>query len=89
MLPMAMYGLNSAMQFGMNANFTAIDQGKGKSREADFEAAFAKIAESMGPEETQTSYIEEPDERVAEIEEKFKNATLNTGEDDKDLNFQR
>jgi len=87
--PMAMYGLNAPMQYGMNANFTAIDQGKGKSREADFEAAFAKIAESMGPEETQTSRIEEADEMVAEIEEKLKNATLSAGEDEKGLNFQR
>ena len=72
----------------MNTNFTAVDQGKGKAREADFEAAFAKIAESMGPEQTQTSRIEEADERVAEIEERLKNATLNA-EDEKDPDFQK
>lgn len=88
-MPMAMYGLNSPMQYGMNANFTAVDQGKGKAREADFEAAFAKIAESMGPEETQTSHIEEADERLAEIEEKLKSATLNAGEVEEDVDFQR
>lgn len=73
----------------MGANFTAVDQGKGKAREVDFEAAFAKIAESIVAEETQTSRIEEANERVAEIEEKLKNATLNAGEDEKDLDFQR
>ncbi|KIM45315.1 hypothetical protein M413DRAFT_441996 [Hebeloma cylindrosporum] len=87
-MPVAMYGLSSPMQYGINANFTAVDHGKGKAREADFEAAFAKIAESLGPEETQTSRIEEVDERVTEIEEKLKNATLNAGEDE-DLNFQK
>ena len=86
---MAMYGLNSPMQYGLNANFTAVDQGKGKAREADFEAAFAKIAESLGPEETQASRIEEVDATVTEIEEKLKNATLNAGQDEEDLNFQK
>lgn len=88
-MPMAMYGLNSPMQYGINANFTAVDQGKGKAREADFEAAFAKIVESMGPEETQTSHIEEVDEGLAGIEEKLKSATLNSGEVEEDVNFQR
>jgi hypothetical protein len=43
----------------------------------------------MGPEETQTSHIEEVDERLAEIEEKLKSATLNAGEVEEDVDFQR
>lgn len=60
----------------MNANVTVSDQGKGKAREADFEAAFAQIAESFGPKEAQTSRIEEVDDTVATLEEALKNATL-------------
>lgn len=79
---MGMYGLNGpTMQYGMNPNITIADQGKGKAREADFEAAFAQIAESLGPKEAQTSRIEEVDDTVAALEEALKNATLKAEED--------
>jgi hypothetical protein len=48
-------------------------KGKGKSREADFEAAFSQAASFMTP---QASRIVEVEDGVTDIEEAFKSATL-------------
>ena len=61
---------------GFPADYAStLSQGKGKAREADFEAAFAEFAA-----ETQTSRIEEVGE-VSEIEEALKNASLREGDE--------
>ncbi|KAF8973077.1 hypothetical protein BDZ97DRAFT_1900894 [Flammula alnicola] len=93
-MPMGMYGMGMnapSMQYGTAANFTAVDQGKGKAREADFEAAFAQIVESLGPAEAQSSRIEEVDDDITTIEEALKNASLKAGEEDGEhsLDFQK
>jgi hypothetical protein len=83
-----MLGMSNGMFYGTNGNFNIMDQGKGKgkSREADFEAAFAQITASL---QEQTSRIEEvkddvdgitsniertklDDEKVSESETGFK-----------------
>ncbi|KDR75164.1 hypothetical protein GALMADRAFT_249106 [Galerina marginata CBS 339.88] len=85
-----MYGMSApSMNYGINANITVADQGKGKGREADFEAAFAQIVDSLGSAETQTSRIEEVDDGVTHIEEALKNASLKAEEDGEGLDFQR
>ncbi|XP_006460776.1 hypothetical protein AGABI2DRAFT_142912 [Agaricus bisporus var. bisporus H97] len=65
MSPMGMYGnsmpmlgRSNGMFYGMNGDFNIMEQGKGKgkSREADFEAAFAQVTASL---QEQTSRIEE------------------------------
>lgn len=82
-MPMGMYGMNApSMQYPMNSNFIVADQGKGKAREADFEAAFAQIVESLGTTESQTSRIEEVDDSVTEIQDALKNVSLKAGEVD-------
>ncbi|KAF9050007.1 peroxisome targeting signal receptor [Panaeolus papilionaceus] len=61
---MGMYGMASPMPYG-GIQAPAADIGKGKAREADFEAAFAKVLESLSLEDSkpaQTSRIEEVDE---------------------------
>ena len=70
---------------GFPADYAStLSQGKGKAREADFEAAFAEFAA-----ETQTSRIEEVDE-VSAIEEALKNASLREGDEaDGQLEFQK
>lgn len=70
---------------GFSAEYAnTLSQGKGKAREADFEAAFAEFAA-----ETQTSRIEEVDD-VSAIEEALKNASLKEGDEaDGPLDFQK
>lgn len=67
---MPMYGMSSGMAYGMYPNNLATtDQGKGKgkSREADFEAAFAQVAASL---QRQTPQIEEVKDDLSEALEK-------------------
>ena len=52
----------------MNMNTTSLDKGKGKGREIDFEAAFAEVAQNMGPSEAETARIVELDD-TANLEE--------------------
>lgn len=52
-----------------------LGKGKGKSREADFEAAFAQAAAFL-PQESATSQIVEVDDGVSEIDEAFKSTSL-------------
>ncbi|KAJ2930263.1 hypothetical protein H1R20_g6840, partial [Candolleomyces eurysporus] len=70
--PMAsgMYGMG--MQYGYNPGMQMLDKGKGKSREADFEAAFAQIAASF----PQESSGKEQEDGVEKLEESLKNASL-------------
>ncbi|KAF8894083.1 peroxisome targeting signal receptor [Infundibulicybe gibba] len=78
-MPMGMYG-GGMHQMGLNV---AIDQGKGKgkSREADFEAAFAQVAASLTPQ-TETSRIVEVEDGITDIEEALKNISLKAEENE-------
>lgn len=87
-MPMGMYTMSPpAMQYG--SNFSIVNQGKGKGREADFEAAFAQVAASLGPIETQTSRVEEVDAGVTDIEDALKNVSLNSEEEEDGTDFKR
>jgi len=89
-MPMGMYGVNPTVQYGVHASFNQqLDQGKGKGKQVDFEAAFAQIAESFGPAETQTSRIEEVDDSIANIEEALKNASLKAETEESGMDFQK
>lgn len=80
-MPMGMYAMGApTMQYGRNTNFSIVNQGKGKGREADFEAAFAQVAASLDPMETQTARIEEVNDSMADIEDALKNVSLNPEE---------
>lgn len=84
-MSMGMYGMNmnSSMYQGVNAGYDiSADQskGKGKSREADFEAAFAQVAASLSSAQAETSRIVEVEDGVNDIEEALKNASLKSGE---------
>lgn len=84
------------MAYGMNMGSNALQsynvvsdsvKGKGKGREADFEAAFAQAAASLSSAQTEKSRIVEVDAGVTDIEEALKSTNL----DDKvkDINFKR
>ncbi len=70
-----MYGMSGGMAYGMYPNIAIADQGKGKgkSREADFEAAYAQVAASL---QGQTSHIEEIKDDVADLNEAMEKAKL-------------
>ncbi|KIK67167.1 hypothetical protein GYMLUDRAFT_69359 [Collybiopsis luxurians FD-317 M1] len=59
-----------------SAPITDLGKGKGKSREADFEAAFAQAAASIPPQESTSSRIVEVDDGVTDLDEAFKSTTL-------------
>ncbi|KAJ7079093.1 hypothetical protein B0H15DRAFT_520923 [Mycena belliarum] len=69
MMPMGMYGSGMAQAFPAQMN------GKGKSREADFEAAFAQIAAAHPQTESQTARIEEVDDATG-LEKTLAGTTL-------------
>ncbi|KAJ7163573.1 hypothetical protein C8R43DRAFT_990111 [Mycena crocata] len=74
-MSMGMYGPGMAQQaFPMQMN------GKGKSREADFEAAFAQIAAAHPQTQTETARIEEVDDGVAQLGEALDKAKLDDPE---------
>jgi hypothetical protein len=80
-MPMGMYGMNMgpSMFQSVNANHhVSSDQAtsKGKSRESDFEAAFAQVAASLPPVQSESLRIVEVDDSVTDIEEALKNANL-------------
>lgn len=82
-MPVTMYGANSVAHHGLNANFNVVgSKGKGKSREADFEAAFAQIAASLSPAQAEVSGLVEIEDAVTNIEESLKNVSLNVSESD-------
>ena len=86
---MGMYATRPpAIQYGSNSNFS-INQGKGKGREADFEAVFAQVAASLGPIEAQTSRVESVDNSVADIEDALKKTSLHSEEEDDETHFRK
>lgn len=74
-MPMSMYGMSMNSNMGMfqqgNIGDTEQGKGKGKLKQADFEAAFAAF-----DQQPETSGIVEVDDSVTNIEEAMKNATL-------------
>lgn len=82
-MSMGMYGMNGmnmgpAFQGGYAGYDTA--KGKGKSREADFEAAFAQLDASISTQ-AETSRIVEVDDSVTDIEEALKATSIEPGTD--------
>ncbi|ESK96620.1 peroxisome targeting signal receptor [Moniliophthora roreri MCA 2997] len=73
-----MYGGGFPVIQNFNGEF--LDKGKGKSREADFEAAFDQYAASLTPTEKEQSHIVELKNDVSAIEEALKSASLGEGE---------
>lgn len=83
-MQMGMGGLG-AITADYTSTLNQASQGKGKAREADFEAAFAQFAA-----ETQTSRIEEVSDEVSAMEEALKNVSLKEGDEaEGPLDFQR
>ncbi|EDR11864.1 uncharacterized protein LACBIDRAFT_313746 [Laccaria bicolor S238N-H82] len=82
-MPVTMYGANNVAHYGLSANFNVVEgKGKGKSREADFEAAFAQIAASLTPAQADVSGFVEIEDEATDIEESLKNVSLNVSESD-------
>lgn len=77
------------MQYGGNPNFNIVNQGKGKSKEADFEAAFAQVAASLSPIEAQTSRVEEVDDGIPDIENTLKNVSFKPEVEEDETDFSR
>jgi len=72
-VPMNMYSSPMSMN---NMNATAsLDKGKGKSREIDFEAAFAEVTKNLGPSEAETARIVELDD-TADLAEALGSTSL-------------
>jgi hypothetical protein len=89
-IPMGIYSMSPpTMQYGSNSNFNIVNQGKGKGREADFEAAFAQVAASLSPIETQTSRVEEIDDSITDIEETLKNVSFKSDVEEDETDFSR
>lgn len=86
--PFSMYqtGMMPNMyQAGMQGNYGAPlvqDKGKGKSREADFENAFARITESFAQKEEERSRIVEVDDSLNEIEAALQDTHLKDATED-------
>jgi hypothetical protein len=85
---MGAYGMGMAgsmyPQFAPTAAATLQqDKGKGKSRDADFEAAFAQVAASL-PQAQATAHIVEvtDEEKVDEVAESLRKSTLEDAQDD-------
>lgn len=73
-------GMMSTMYPGMDESFRMLSdqgKGKGKSREADFEAAFAHVAASFSTTQTESPRIVEVEDGVTDIEEVLQKAHLN------------
>lgn len=75
-----MFGMGSAMGMRpMNFNPTPVlavsDKGKGKSRDIDFDAAFAAFDQQLGPTPQETARIEELDD-TADLAAAMSGATL-------------
>jgi peroxin-5 len=89
-IPRGIYSMSPpTMQYGNNPNFSILNQGKGKSKEADFEAAFAQVAASLNPIEAQTSGVEEVDDSIADIEETLKNVSFKSDVEEDETDFSR
>lgn len=81
--PMGLYG-NVGQPFfqGFNAAPLSIDasKGKGKAREADYEAAFAQYAASLQNQQESTSRIVELDDNTATLDQAMENIKLGDSE---------
>jgi hypothetical protein len=88
-IPMGIYSMSPTMQYGGNPNFNIVNQGKGKSKEADFEAAFAQVAASLSPIEAQTSRVEEVDDGIPDIENTLKNVSFKPEVEEDETDFSR
>jgi len=81
-----MYG--NSMPFGAFGMVTPSTQylnypgAKGKSKEIDFEAAFAQLDESISSPHHQSSGIEEVDDTTQQVQEALLNTTLEDHEQD-------
>jgi peroxin-5 len=73
-MSMGMYS-RSMEQNPFSANLS-LDQGKGKGKQADFEAAFAEYASPVAETHAETSRIEEVDDDIQNIAESLKNTSL-------------
>ena len=80
-MPLGMYGTNSnsSMYQSHYGILSDQDKGKGKLKEADFEAAFAQAAASLAPTPAETSRIVEIDDGVADMAKTLQNTTLGGG----------
>ncbi|KAJ6625896.1 peroxisome targeting signal receptor [Mycena sp. CBHHK59/15] len=92
-MPMGMYSSSMPMgMYGMNMGSSVFQQapmqmsGKGKTREADFEAAFAQIASSHPQAQSETSRIEEVEDGATGLEEALGKTKL---EEDSTTEFKR
>jgi hypothetical protein len=89
-MPMGIYSMTPpTLQHGTNPNFSIVNQGKGKGREADFEAAFAQVAASLSPIEVQTSRVEEVDDGIADIADTLKNVSFKSEVEEDETDFSR
>ncbi|KAG1731508.1 uncharacterized protein EDB91DRAFT_1058629 [Suillus paluster] len=81
--PMGLYG-NMGQSFfqGYNATPLNVDasKGKGKAREADYEAAFAQAAASLQNQQESSSRIVELDDTAASLEQAMENIKLGDSE---------
>jgi peroxin-5 len=63
-----MYGMNmNSMYRGNYGLFSEQGKGKGKLKEADFDAAFAQAAASFAPANAETPRIVEVDDNVTDV----------------------
>ncbi|KII92734.1 hypothetical protein PLICRDRAFT_103768 [Plicaturopsis crispa FD-325 SS-3] len=89
---MAMYGMGAGQGIlHMAPGFLAEGKGKGKMKDADFEAAFAQVAESFGPTERETARIVEVDDTTSQLEEAMQKAALDdkVGADEASTDFSK
>lgn len=88
-MPMGMYGMNMTNMYHGNYGISSEqDKGKGKLKEADLEAAFAKAAASFAPNQAETSRIVEVDDGVTDVEQALKRTTLREDTEDYHGEFQ-
>lgn len=87
-----MYGMGAGQGIlHMAPGFLAEGKGKGKMKDADFEAAFAQVAESFGPTERETARIVEVDDTTSQLEEAMQKAALDdkVGADEASTDFSK
>ena len=92
-MPAAMYGMGMDSNLYQGNYNTTVDQtkGKGKYKDADFEAAFAQVTASLSSTQIETPRIVEVENDVSTGEETLKNGTAVQDSDlkDKDSEFTR
>jgi peroxin-5 len=74
---MGMYGRNmNPSMYGSYGISPDQSKGKGKLKEADFEAAFAQAETSFAPVQRETGKIVEVDDSIADVGEASQNLTV-------------